>query len=148
MMSSRAGAPEIQHIVDAIAARQRFVLCSHARPDGDSIGSQLAMAYALRALGKQVSVINRDAAPAPLMVFPGVPEIEIAGRVDGAFDAAIVMECSDLARTGVLAFGCVCSSPMWEAITAVRDACRAMGAELPRQAGQVWKMGSGRPSTI
>jgi phosphoesterase RecJ-like protein len=101
MMSSRAGAPEVQHIVDAIATRQRFVLCSHARPDGDSIGSQLAMAYALRALGKQVSVINRDAAPAPLMVFPGVPEIEIAGRVDGAFDAAIVMECSDLARTGV-----------------------------------------------
>ncbi|MEP7308661.1 MAG: bifunctional oligoribonuclease/PAP phosphatase NrnA [Acidobacteriota bacterium] len=101
MISSRAAAPEVGQIVDAIATRQRFVLCSHARPDGDSIGSQLAMAYALRALGKHVSVVNRDAAPAPMMVFPGVPEIEIAGRVDGAFDAAIIMECSDLARTGV-----------------------------------------------
>jgi phosphoesterase RecJ-like protein len=97
--------PDAQRIVEAIAERQRFVLSSHARPDGDSIGSQLAMAFALRALGKEVVIVNSDAAPAPLMVFPGVPEIEIARRVDGAFDAAIVMECSDLGRTGVEGLG-------------------------------------------
>ena len=94
-------APELQQIVDAIRARQRFVLSSHSRPDGDSIGSQLAMAYALRALGKEVHVVNRDPAPAPLLAFPGVPDIEIADRVEGEFDAAIIMECGDLARTGV-----------------------------------------------
>jgi len=77
------------------------VLSSHARPDGDAIGSQLAMAYALRALGKDVRVVNRDPAPPPLMAFPGVPDIEIAEKVDGNFDAAIIMECGDLARTGV-----------------------------------------------
>jgi phosphoesterase RecJ-like protein len=93
--------PEIQQIADAIRARTRFVLSSHARPDGDSIGSQLAMAYALRALGKQVEVINADPAPPPLMQFPGVPDIQIAPRVEGDFDAAIIMECGDLARTGV-----------------------------------------------
>jgi phosphoesterase RecJ-like protein len=94
-------APEIGRIVEAIGARRRFVLSSHSRPDGDSIGSQLAMAYALRGLGKEVTVVNSDAAPAPLMSFPGVPQIEIAKRVTGDFDAAIIMECSDLARTGV-----------------------------------------------
>jgi len=94
-------APEIDRIVEAIRARRTFVLSSHARPDGDAIGSELAMAYALRALGKDVRVVNRDPAPAPLMVFAGVPEIEIAPEVSGAFDAAIVMECGDLARTGV-----------------------------------------------
>ena len=94
-------APEIRRIVDAIARRQRFVLSSHSRPDGDSIGSQLAMAYALRALGKDVRIVNQDAAPGPLQQFPGVPEIEIADKVDGEVDAAIIMECSDLARTGV-----------------------------------------------
>jgi phosphoesterase RecJ-like protein len=94
-------APEIQQIVDAIRGRRRFVVSSHARPDGDSIGSQLAMAYALRALGKEVRVVNADPAPAPLMVFPGVPAIEIAARVDGEFDAAIIMECGELTRTGV-----------------------------------------------
>jgi phosphoesterase RecJ-like protein len=96
--------PELQKIVGAIHARQRFVISSHSRPDGDSIGSQLAAAYALRALGKQVTVVNADPAPPPLMQFPGVPGITIAGRVDVApgYDAAaIIMECGDLARTGV-----------------------------------------------
>ena len=93
--------PEIRQIVDAVLARRRFVLSSHARPDGDSIGSQLAMAYALRALGKDVTVVNADPAAPPLMVFPGVPDIRIAPRAEGEFDAAIIMECGDLARTGV-----------------------------------------------
>ena len=93
--------PELVKIVDAIHARQRFVISSHSRPDGDSIGSQLAAAYALRALGKQVTVVNADAASPPLMQFPGVPDITIADRADGEFDAAIIMECGDLARTGV-----------------------------------------------
>jgi phosphoesterase RecJ-like protein len=93
--------PELQKIVEALQARQRFVISSHSRPDGDSIGSQLAAAYALRALGKQVTVINADPAPPPLMQFPGVPDITIADRVEGDFDAAIIMECGDLGRTGV-----------------------------------------------
>ena len=93
--------PPIQDIVHAIRSRQRFVLSSHARPDGDSIGSQLAMVYALRALGKEAIAVNADPAPPPLMQFPGVPEIRIAAAVEGEFDAAIIMECSDLARTGV-----------------------------------------------
>lgn len=90
-----------EQIVDAIRQRQRFVVSSHSRPDGDSIGSQLAFAYAARALGKEVVLVNKDAAAPPLMAFPGVPEIQIAERVSGDFDAAVIMECGDLARTGV-----------------------------------------------
>ncbi len=93
--------PEILQIVEALRARRRFVLSSHSRPDGDSIGSQLAMAYALQAMGKEVTVVNADPAPPPLMAFPGVPEIRIAASADGDFDAAIIMECGDLKRTGV-----------------------------------------------
>ena len=92
--------PEVQRIAAAIRERQRFVISSHSRPDGDSIGSQLAMAYALRWLGKPVDIVNADPAPPPIMQFPGVPDIRIAPRVDGEFDAAIIMECSDYARTG------------------------------------------------
>ncbi len=67
-----------QQIVDAVRARQRFVVSSHSRPDGDSIGSQLAFAYAARHLGKEVVIVNKDAASPPLMAFPGVPDIQIA----------------------------------------------------------------------
>jgi bifunctional oligoribonuclease and PAP phosphatase NrnA len=96
--------PDLDAIVAAIRRRQRFVIVSHARPDGDAIGSQMAAAFALRHLGKQVSVLSADAAPPPLMQFPGVPEIRIVDRVDeapGDDAAAIIMECGDLARTGV-----------------------------------------------
>jgi phosphoesterase RecJ-like protein len=80
-MSSRSA--ELERIVDAIRRRQRFVISSHSRPDGDSIGSQLAMAFALRSLGKHAHVVNADPAPAPLLQFPGVAAIEIAAAVSG-----------------------------------------------------------------
>jgi phosphoesterase RecJ-like protein len=100
---ARAGArPDIiERICEEILRRERFLLTSHARPDGDSIGSQLAMAYALDALGKQVRIVNADAAPDHYREFPGLGRIEIAGRSDAEADALIVMECSDLTRTGV-----------------------------------------------
>ncbi len=93
--------PDLNKIVAAIHAGRRFVISSHARPDGDAIGSEMAAAYALRALGKQVRVVNVDAPPAPFMQLPGVPEIEVAADVSGEFDVSIIMECSSLARTGV-----------------------------------------------
>jgi phosphoesterase RecJ-like protein len=91
----------VTHVADAIRARRRFVITSHVRPDGDAIGSALAMAYALHDLGKDVRVVFRDPPPGPLLVFPGVAGIEVAERVDEPGDAVIVMEAGDLKRTGV-----------------------------------------------
>jgi bifunctional oligoribonuclease and PAP phosphatase NrnA len=84
-----------------ILKRQRFVISSHVRQDGDAIGSQLAMAYALRALGKDVRIVNATVPPPPLMIFPGVSDIEVTEDAGDPGDAVIVMECGDLARTGV-----------------------------------------------
>jgi phosphoesterase RecJ-like protein len=91
-------------ICGEILRRQRFMLTSHARPDGDSIGSQLAMAYALDALGKQARIINADPPPDHYREFPGMDRIEIAPVATGDADAVIVMECSDITRTGVTGF--------------------------------------------
>ena len=89
-------------ICEAIHARRRFLISSHARPDGDSIGSQLAMAYALEALGKEVRIVNADPAPEHYMEFPGVDRIEVARSFERSdAEALIVMESGDLNRTGV-----------------------------------------------
>ncbi len=97
-----AESARIEDIRREILARQRFLITSHARPDGDSIGSQLAMAFALDALGKEVRIVNSDPAPEHYQEFPGMDRIEIASRIERpAVDAVIVMECSDLSRTGV-----------------------------------------------
>jgi phosphoesterase RecJ-like protein len=100
MTHSAADTPLAQ-IVRELHARRRFVVTSHARPDGDAIGSAMAMAYALRHLGKEVRVVSRDAPPPPLLAFPGVPDIEVTPRVGDPGDAVIVMECGDLKRTGI-----------------------------------------------
>ena len=95
----------IAEIRDAILQRQRFVITSHARPDGDAIGSQLAMAFALRQLGKSVQLVDKDPAPPQ---FSELPRRAATSRsrpsCTGEFDAAIVMECGDLSRTGVDGF--------------------------------------------
>src|SRR5215469_68344 len=92
----------LSQICDAIHARRRFLITSHARPDGDSIGSQLAMMYALEALGKDARVVNADPAPEHYFDFPGMDRIEIARSVTQTdAEVLIVMESGDLPRTGV-----------------------------------------------
>lgn len=53
----------ITRILDAIHDAQTLCVAGHVRPDGDCIGSQLALALALRAGGKQVTVWNEDRSP-------------------------------------------------------------------------------------
>jgi phosphoesterase RecJ-like protein len=95
----------LRRISDELMRRSRFIITSHARPDGDSIGSQVAIAAALRALGKSVRLVNRDGPPPAYLAFPGVAAIEIAPSVEPPSDpeaeAVIVLECSDLQRPGV-----------------------------------------------
>jgi phosphoesterase RecJ-like protein len=88
-------------IAAALLERRSFILTSHARPDGDAVGSEMALALALRSLGKQVRLVNRDPVPAPYRDFPGVDTIEFATRVDGQADAVVLLECSDLTRPGL-----------------------------------------------
>jgi bifunctional oligoribonuclease and PAP phosphatase NrnA len=88
-------------LVDRITRGRRFVVASHQRPDGDAIGSAMAMALALRAMGKDAVVVTDAVPPLFLQPFPGVAGIHITQEVADAFDAALIMECSDLSRTGV-----------------------------------------------
>jgi phosphoesterase RecJ-like protein len=88
-------------VADAIRARHSFILTSHARPDGDAVGSCLSLAFALDRIGKQVRVVLRDPVPEPYRVFPGVDRIVIAERMDEPADAVVFLECSDRERPGV-----------------------------------------------
>jgi phosphoesterase RecJ-like protein len=92
---------DLDRIVHAIRAGRRFVLSSHQRPDGDAIGSAVGMALALRAIGKQADVVMDATPPHFLQPFPAVDVIRVAGAIAEAYDAALIMECSSLDRTGV-----------------------------------------------
>lgn len=66
----------IQAIGEVIAANHSFILLSHVRPDGDAIGSQLALAHSLVAMGKSVRVINEDGLPDGLAFLSGSEMVE------------------------------------------------------------------------
>jgi bifunctional oligoribonuclease and PAP phosphatase NrnA len=52
--------------VEIVQSHQRFMLTTHIRPDGDALGSELAMAEILAALGKDVLLCNDFAVPPSL----------------------------------------------------------------------------------
>lgn len=77
---------------------QRTLIVSHVRPDGDAIGSVLAMGLSLMALGKQVEMVLADGVPASFRHMKGSDKI--SHRPHGEHDFTIVVDCSDLPRTG------------------------------------------------
>jgi phosphoesterase RecJ-like protein len=92
---------DLDRIVHAVRTGQRFVLSSHQRPDGDAIGSAVGMALALRACGKEAEVVMDAVPPLFLQPFPAVSGIRVAREIGERYDAALIMECSSLDRTGV-----------------------------------------------
>lgn len=77
----------------------RFVLTSHARPDGDAIGSALACCQILRAMGKQADVMLHDGVPRIYRALPFADQVLKADRVGGNYEAAIILECDSVHRT-------------------------------------------------
>lgn len=97
---TRSGSPPAD-LLDAIRGGSRFLISSHQRPDGDAIGSAVGMALALRALGKEATVVMDAVPPVFLQPFPDVDRIRVATTVAETVDASLIMECSSLDRTGV-----------------------------------------------
>jgi bifunctional oligoribonuclease and PAP phosphatase NrnA len=93
-----------RRVCEELLRYRRVVVTSHLRPDGDSVGSSLALAWALRAIGTEARVIHRDPPPVQLADFPGVGDIEIGESVPADAEAVVVLECGDLGRTGLTGF--------------------------------------------
>src|SRR6476659_1707907 len=92
----------LSQVVELIEAKRRFAITSHIRPDGDSLGSSLGLYWLLRALDKDVEVIMRDPVPHAYQKLPGAKEVRVTPAADESYDAVFVIECSDIARPGLL----------------------------------------------
>jgi bifunctional oligoribonuclease and PAP phosphatase NrnA len=64
-MQSSDSTDGVQAVADAIRSHDRFVVVTHENPDGDALGSMLATALGLRALGKDVVMYLSGRAPTP-----------------------------------------------------------------------------------
>jgi phosphoesterase RecJ-like protein len=55
--------PDLAAVRDALVAADRVVITTHLRPDGDALGTEIAIGRALRAMGKMVTILNADRVP-------------------------------------------------------------------------------------
>jgi phosphoesterase RecJ-like protein len=78
--------------------RHRFVVTSHARPDGDGIGSALACGQILRVMGKEAEVVMHDGVPRIYQNLPFADRV-LQRDVIPANDAVILLECDSIRRT-------------------------------------------------
>jgi bifunctional oligoribonuclease and PAP phosphatase NrnA len=89
----------MKEVLRSIEERARFVLTSHARPDGDAIGSALAFCQVLKLMGKHADVVMRDGVPRIYQPLPFAGAVVQAESVNGNYEAAIVLECDSIQRT-------------------------------------------------
>ena len=95
----------IDRILEALREHRTFCIVGHIRPDGDCIGSQLALAMALQNEGKQVVCWNEDPAPAKLKFLDpsGMFQQPHPGE---QFDCVVATDCASFERLGRVG-GCV-----------------------------------------
>ncbi|MFN7944751.1 MAG: bifunctional oligoribonuclease/PAP phosphatase NrnA [Blastocatellia bacterium] len=91
----------LSQVIELIEKNQRFAVTSHIRPDGDSLGSSLALFWILRGLGKDAEVIMCDDVPQAYERLPGSELVRVVPDIDRAYDAVFVIECSDVTRPGL-----------------------------------------------
>ena len=90
----------IDRIIEELRSNDSFLIVSHINPDGDAIGSSLALAAGLTAIGKKVTVFNNDSVPDIVGFLPGSSEIIHELSDSDKFDAAIVVDCGTPKQLG------------------------------------------------
>ena len=90
----------LEEIAEVLRTRERFVVMSHVRPDGDALGCTLAMAHCLRQLGKDVTAWNEDGVLEKFHYLPGHELVTVPPTEPQEFDVAIVLDTSVLDRAG------------------------------------------------
>jgi phosphoesterase RecJ-like protein len=102
-MPSAAQGDPVQGILAVLRQGRRFLVCSHARPDGDALGSVLACGMMLEQMGKQADVVSADPVPVLYRWLPGASRIGVVRRIAEPqnYDAAILLECDGVERAGL-----------------------------------------------
>ncbi|MBR6028044.1 MAG: bifunctional oligoribonuclease/PAP phosphatase NrnA [Clostridia bacterium] len=90
----------LEPLLEAIRAARTVLVCAHLNPDGDAIGSTLALCHALTAAGKRVTAVNRDPVPLSLSGLPGAEQIRRIDSLgeDERFDLLLLTDVSDARR--------------------------------------------------
>jgi len=105
-MATTEVSPQVasQQVAERIRAGRNFLITGHRNPDGDALGSGIALQGLIRKMGKQARVVVRDGFAKPLYNIPGANEVTISDSLPAdypkAYDAVFTMECPEVERCG------------------------------------------------
>jgi phosphoesterase RecJ-like protein len=99
-MSPKTNNASLAEIAEVLKSRQRFVVMSHMRPDGDALGCTLAMALCLGQLGKDVTAWNEDGIPESFRYLPSSDLVTEPPAEPQRFDVAIALDNAVKVRAG------------------------------------------------
>ena len=91
-----------KEVAAAIRKYNRFLISAHTSPEGDALGSELALFHLLKKLGKQAIIINEDPLPQEYNFLPEKDNIRLyrPDFKDIDFDCIVILDCTDLGRIG------------------------------------------------
>ena len=107
-----AARSRFEEIGRLLRERQRFAVMSHVRPDGDALGSQLALALSLQQLGKEVRVWNEEGMLEKYSFLPRAELVTKPPSIPEDFDCAIALDTAIQSRLGT-ALAAVRSAKIW-----------------------------------
>src|ERR687898_1057756 len=94
-------AADLRAVVEAIRARERFLVTTHENPDGDALGSLLASQLALEALGKDSVMFLAGPAPLPGEYrFLALDGLLRELPADAAERTLVAVDCANESRLG------------------------------------------------
>ncbi len=89
-----------EEILQILKKARRVLIATHVFPDGDALGSQLALGFALEAAGKEVFFYSEEPVTYILDFLPGSDRLITHLPEDDSFDCAISLDCGDKRRLG------------------------------------------------
>jgi phosphoesterase RecJ-like protein len=102
-----------EEIIAVVNQHQRFVILSHIRPDGDAIGSTIALGSTLESMGKDVTYINEDGVPESLVFLPGSDRVKQPTKEVLDIEVAIAVDCANKLRLGENALKMAANAKLW-----------------------------------
>ncbi len=87
-------------IITILSGAKRVLLATHIYPDGDALGSQLALGRVLEALGKEVYLYGEEPVGHLYDFLPCCEKIRTEVPPPGGFDCAVSVDCADPKRLG------------------------------------------------
>lgn len=90
-----------ENLLDFLRKGKQFFIATHISPDGDALGSSIALSLALEALGKETIIYDKDPVPEFYKFLPGHERFTNSVPLKSSTSNLILLDCNEIERTGI-----------------------------------------------